>query len=45
MSRRPAAEEVIGATKFYRPPYEIISACGAFLAALVYVYIGRYGEG
>ena len=45
MSRRPAAEEVVGATKFYRPPYEIVSAFVAFLAALVYVYIGRYGEG
>lgn len=45
MSSRPAEEEVKGATKFYRPPYEGISAVAALLAALVYIYIARTGEG
>lgn len=45
MSSRSAGKNVKGATKFYRPPYEAISAVAALLAALVYIVIARTGEG
>ena len=45
MSGRLAHDQIKGATAFYRPPFEFVSAGVGFLGALVYIYLARTGEG